>query len=358
MKSLLALLALLAAMAAPSPAAEYGKVTSTQVADGVYLFTTTRYGDVGFCGNVVAIVSGDGVALFDSGGTPAIAREILRQLRSYTSQPVRYLVNSHWHWDHWGGNQVIREAFPAVQIIAHDKTREQMINVGVAWNAPGLARDLPNYIAGLRKKAADAEAQHSPDAARLRDLLRADEDFLAQKRSVTYTFPQTTFSDTLTLRLGEREIQVRHARAITASDTYVYLPKEKILITGDLDVAPIPFAVGGTYPTDWMAALRSLIAGQPALVLPGHGDAQHDTSYLQSSLKLFQTVHDDVAAAKEKGLTLEQTEQELSSKAKDYAALLGLGEDSVGTFKGYFLEVFIRRAYRELEHPLGDEPTS
>ena len=354
MKHGFVIIAILAAVF-PAAAQPYGKVTATKVADGVYLFSTSRYGDVGFCGNVVAIVSSDGVALFDSGGTPATAQEILRLLRRYTPQPVRYLINSHWHWDHWGGNQVIRQSFPGAQIIAHEKTREQMIQVGVPWNAPGLERDLPNYIEGLRTQASKASG---PEGTRLRELLQADEDFLRQKRSVTYTFPSTTFTDGMTLRMGEREIQVRHARGITASDTYLYLPKEKLLITGDLDVAPIPFAVGGTHPADWSAKLGEFIELQPALILPGHGAAQHDTSYLQATLQLFAAVRSDVVAARSRGLTLEATEKELGAKAAQYAAMLGLAEDAAATFQGYFLEVFIRRAYREQEHPLGDEPTS
>lgn len=355
MKHSFVIVAIIAAAACQVSAEDYGKVTATKVADGVYLFSTSRYGDVGFCGNVIAIVSSDGVALFDSGGTPATAREILRQLRTFTSQPVRYLVNSHWHWDHWGGNQAVRQAFPQVQIIAHEKTREQMIQVGVPWNAPGLERDLPNYIEGVRARASKASG---PEGAHLRELLHADDDFLREKRLVTYTFPSTTFTDALTLRMGEREIQVRHARGITASDTYVYLPKEKLLITGDLDVAPIPFAVGGTYPADWIAKLQEFVALQPALILPGHGEAQHDTSYLQAMSKVFEAVRNDVAAARAKGLTMEATEKELGTKAAQYAAMLGLKEDATATFQGYFLEVFIRRAYREQEHPLGDEPTS
>ena len=105
-----------------------------------------------------------------------------------------------------------------------------MMNVALAWNKPGLERDLPNYIAEQKQQLAAAEAKHAPEAqlAQMRELLAADEDFLQQKQSVVYTFPNIVFADSVTLFLGGREIRVLHARAITPGDTYVYLPKEKL----------------------------------------------------------------------------------------------------------------------------------
>src|SRR3954451_7932715 len=100
---------------------EYGKVNIEKVAPDVYLFSTTGYGDVGLGGNCIAVISNDGVLVFDTSGTPSTAQVILGELRKLTDQPVRYVINSHWHWDHWGGNQVYKAAFPNVQIISHEK---------------------------------------------------------------------------------------------------------------------------------------------------------------------------------------------------------------------------------------------
>ena len=81
-------------------AKDYGKVTGQKVAEGVYLFTTTPYADVGLSGNSVAILSDDGVLVFDSSATPETAATVLAEIRKLTDKPLRYLVNSHWHWDH------------------------------------------------------------------------------------------------------------------------------------------------------------------------------------------------------------------------------------------------------------------
>lgn len=170
-------------------ATDSGQVSSTKVADGVYLFQTKPYGDVGFGGNSVAILTDDGVVMFDTSGTPASAQTILAAVKGLSDKPVTYVINSHWHWDHWGGNQVFKAAFPTLQILSHEKNREQMRDVAIPWNTPGLERDLPHYVDTLKQQLAQAEAKPASEAeiARQRELLRADEDFLLQKRSVVYT---------------------------------------------------------------------------------------------------------------------------------------------------------------------------
>jgi len=350
----------LCALASVDAGAEYGKVAMAKIAAGVYLFTTSRYGDVGFGGNSVAILTDDGVVMFDTSGTPASAKAILSEVRKLTDKPVIYVINSHWHWDHWGGNQVFKAAYPSVQFLSHEKNRDLMMSVAVAWNAPGLAKDLPDYVKYQKEQLTAAEEKHTSETelAKKRELLAADENFLEQKRSVTYTFPNATFSESATLYLGAREIRVLHARTITPGDTYVYLPKEKILITGDILVSPIPFAVGGSYPQEWIETLQKLNKLEIETIIPGHGEAEHDKSYLQRSLALLQHVLNDVKEAKASGLSVDQAKRALINKAAEYAADLALSEAQIPEFKSYFLEVFVNRAYHELDNPLGDNPIS
>ena len=358
-KLLLVAFAILA-FANSAEAADFGKVTSSKVAEGVYLFTTSRYGDVGFGGNAVAILTDDGIVMFDTSGTPASAQAIVGELRKLTSKPVLYVINSHWHWDHWGGNQVFNQAYPNVQFLSSEKNRDLMMNTAVKWNAPGLERDLPNYISQQKQQLSAAEAKHAPDAelADMRELLAADEDFLQQKRSVTYTFPNIVFANSLTLFLGGREVRVLHAQAITPGDTYVYLPKEKVLIAGDILVSPIPFAVGGSYPKDWIATLQALDALDVNTIVPGHGDIERDKTYLRQNLKLFQHVAADVQKSHADGRSLQETQTALGNNAAVYAADIGLPEQQLPVFKAYFLEVFVNRAYHELDQPLGDSPVT
>ena len=338
-------------------AGEYGSVTSQKVADGVYLFTTTPYGDVGLSGNSVAVVTGEAVLVFDTNGIPETAERVLNEIRKLTDKPVRYVINSHWHWDHWSGNQVYRSAFPDVQIITHDKTLELMKNVEPRWNAAGLKAQLPAYLADLRKKVETAKGNQavSSQAKEMEKLLMADENFLAQKTMLRKIFPNVTFSDSMTVRPGGREIQILHARAITTGDAYLYLPEQKILITGDIMLDPYPYAIGGTYPADWLKTLERFAALNPSFIIPGHGKLQQGTGLLQNYLSLFRSVLNRVKDLKARGLSLEQCVSTIDKE--EFATKLNITDpQKAKEFKAYFLDVFVSRAYRELDGPLSDLP--
>ncbi|PYR34552.1 MAG: hypothetical protein DMF93_23275, partial [Acidobacteria bacterium] len=109
----------------------------TELAPGIFLFTTPSYGDVGLDGNSIAVTSRDGVLVFDTNGTPAAAAAILGQIRALTDRPVRWIVNSHWHWDHWYGTETYVDAFPNAGVIAHEKTRALMMGPALEFNRPG-----------------------------------------------------------------------------------------------------------------------------------------------------------------------------------------------------------------------------
>lgn len=345
---------------ARSSAAEYGKVTSRKVAEGVYLFTTTSYGDVGMCGNSVAILSDEGVLVFDSAAIPETAATILGEIRKLTDKPVRYLVNSHWHWDHWGGNQVYQSAFPGLNVITHEKNLLQMLEVEPRWNDDGLKVQLPAYLDSMEKNIAGARAKNE-SAAEIKDqeeLLKADRDFYNQKISLRKTYPNVTFSGSMTVRPGGREIDILHARGITIGDTYLYLPKEKILITGDLMLNPFPFAIGGSYPAEWLNTLEGFAALQPAVIVPGHGDARSDPDFLQGTIALFREVIRQTREAHTKGMSVQQAREAIGKQAGSLAARLGVSDpQQIDAFKAYFLDVFVARAFEEQDHPLGDLPS-
>jgi cyclase len=169
--------------------------------------------------------------------------------------------------------------------------------------------------------------------------------------------PNVTFSGALTLHMGGREIRVLHARAITPGDTYIFLPGEKILITGDIMLDPYPYAIGGTYPAEWLSTLQQFAALKPAWTVPGHGQAQEGDQFIARNIRLFEDVMAKVKDAKAKGMTADQTAVALGKQSADFAAMVGVKEAAgVEAFKSYFLDVFIKRTYRERNGPLGDLP--
>ncbi|MCC6652211.1 MAG: MBL fold metallo-hydrolase, partial [Candidatus Eisenbacteria bacterium] len=283
-------------------------LTHTEVAPGIHLFRTAPYGDVGLDGNSVAIVSSDGVLLFDANGTPAAARAVLAELRKITRQPVRWLVYSHWHWDHWYGAEVYREAYPGLEIISHEKTRALMAGPAIEFNRPGLDEQLPGHIREVEaaRDKARAATPPSPDGARWDAHLERDRWFLDQKRSVRHTLATLTFRDSLTLHLGAREVRVLHVdRAITPGDAFLYLPGENLVVSGDLLVNPVTFALF-CYPDGWIRTLEYLDALDAATIVPGHGAALRDESLLHGTLALLRRERELVRAARAGGRTREQ----------------------------------------------------
>jgi len=318
-----------------------------ELAPGIFLFTTPSYGDVGLDGNSIAVLSRDGVLVFDTNGTPAAAAAVLAQIRALTDRPVRWVVNSHWHWDHWYGTETYQRAFPDVRIVAHEKTRAMMMGPALDFNRPGLATQLPAYLASLEKRA-----ESDPS---LRAVLAEDRFFLEQKSHVHHTFPNVTFSERLSIELGERHIEVRHAgRAVTPGDAFVYLPNEKILLAGDLIVNPITFALSG-YPTEWLQALQTIDALDATTIVTGHGAPLHDKTLLRTTMEVFRVLLREGKAAKARGLDPDQAKAAILPGLHDLMVTL-TGDDPAknNAFRTQLVDWYLHRVYDELNGPLTD----
>ena len=99
----------------------------------------------------------------------------------------------------------------------------------------------------------------------------------------------TSFADTLDIDIGNRQVQVKHlGRGNTPGDAIVYLPKEKILVAGDLVVYPIPYTYDG-YPAEWIQTLQNLARLDAQTIVPGHGPILHDKTYLYLVGNLLQS---------------------------------------------------------------------
>jgi cyclase len=319
----------------------------TELAPGIFLFMSPAYGDVGLDGNSIAIVSRDGVLVFDTNGTPAAAAAVLAQIRTLTDRPVRWVVNSHWHWDHWYGTETYQQAFPDVHVVAHEKTREMMMGPALEFNRPGIERELPGYVRNLEQRAATNPA--------LKPLLEADRFFLDQKTHIRHIFPDVTFSDRFNIELGDRHIEVLHyERAVTPGDAFVYLPKEKVLLIGDLIVNPITFALSG-YPTEWLRTLEKIDALDVATIVTGHGPPLHDKALLHQTMEVFRVLLREGKAARDRGLTPDQAKDAILPGLHDLMVKI-TGDDPArnDAFRIQLVDWYLHRVYDELAGPLTD----
>jgi cyclase len=266
-------------------------------------------------GNSIAILTDRDVVLFDATLLPASADAVLKELRQLTPRPVRYLVNSHWHPDHSGGNDELAKIFPDLEIIASQRTREMMedtANVYVKtleFETGQLDQEINKELKS--GKTSNGQQLTQTEREHLRSQLTLGDRFLAEFKATHSKLPTLTFGDALTLFHGGREFRFFRLPGNTAGDVAVFLPAEKILLTGDLLVYPVPFCAD-SHPSDWITSLEALLRLNAKVIVPGHGDAQLNSSFLELVLDSFRAIRQQVRDALHRGLTLQETERAIN----------------------------------------------
>jgi cyclase len=268
----------------------------TKLADGVYGIQHKNSSDGNVNGNSTVIIGDREVFVVDSCYSPSAAREDITQIRQWTNKPVGYLLNTHFHNDHNNGNKTYLDAFPSLAIIAQEETKKDMdlIQPGNIERSP---KQLAAAIAAFSQgKDLRGQALSEEDKKQVQDLLPGLEQQLSDFKTMAYQSPTLTFTDSLDIDIGNREVQVKHlGRGNTPGDAVVYLPKEKILIAGDLLVYPIPYTFDG-YPAEWIQTLQKMALLDAETIVPGHGPVLHDKTYLYLEADLFKSAVDQVRA--------------------------------------------------------------
>jgi glyoxylase-like metal-dependent hydrolase (beta-lactamase superfamily II) len=217
-------------------------------------------------GNAAFIINPDHVLVIDTHSKPSAARSLIRQIEKITSKPIRYVINTHFHYDHARGNQAyIPPDYEGATLVATETTRQNLINIGVGRlkseteKMPEILKSLENELAG------------SNDKQKLQRLQDARE-YYQELSTMKIILPSLTFQDSLYLHNSEREIRILFlGRAHTSSDAVVYLPKEKLLITSDLLAAWLP-GMGDGYPNEWLGTLDAMRKLDVERIIVGHGE--------------------------------------------------------------------------------------
>lgn len=323
----------------------------TKLADGVYEIRHTDPLPGWVNGNTTVIIGTREVFVVDSCAFSDAAKEDIAQIRAWTDKPVRWLLNTHWHQDHNGGNRDYLEAFPGLAILAHAETKAML-----DATSPHLGADRIKEMAGMEaqfRKALDSgiggDGKPLDEARRKRgeETLKRIAALSEEMRHFLYQPPTVTFEDNLTLDLGGRTVQVRHlGRGNTGGDAVVYLPDEKILITGDLVVHPVPYTFDG-YPRDWIVTFDRLAAFDATVIVPGHGEILRDKKYLLQLRDLMKSVVAQVETRVRQSseATLENVKKEVDVKALRDEILAGDTADA--GFFDYAIGSLIEIAFHE-----------
>jgi glyoxylase-like metal-dependent hydrolase (beta-lactamase superfamily II) len=345
------------AKALPAMPSDFANWKTEQVAPGIYAFIAPDGVTPLVSGNSTVIIGDSAVAVVDAGQFPSVARAQIAALRKLTNKPVRYLINSHWHPDHWVGNAEYAKAFPGIAIISTRVTRELAITKAL----PFMQRKYRDQTAELVRqrlasgKHADSTPVTPQEAQYYRYAVTQLEELSAELDGFTPVPPNVLFSDTLTLLLGGREVRVMWlGRANTGGDAITYVPDAKVLITGDLVVHPYSYAIG-SFIGEWIETMKKLEAIDATVIIPGHGAVEHDKSYLMLVSKGLMQLQTQASALQKQGLSLAD-----ARKKADFSALRTelCGDDSWCRFgfDGVFVGPGFARAYREAKDgKLNDE---
>jgi cyclase len=256
-------------------------------------------------GNVAFFVGPDAVLVVDS-EFKDIAPGIVAEIRKVSDKPIKFLINTHHHGDHVGGNEVFKQF---AMIVAHDNVRTRMLS-----SPADILRDYPARLDAAKKAGNEQMTRFLADQIEWAKRVRVEE----------IAAPILTFDSELRIHIGDETIQVWHLPpAHTDGDSVVYFEKAKVLHMGDdffNKVIPFIDIQGGGSVKGYLAALDRVMTRVPpdAAIIPGHGQVS-DLSGLKAFRKYIADVIDAAQKAKTAGKSKEDFLKEVDLPAyKDF----------------------------------------
>jgi len=319
---------------------------------GIYALIRTEPASLWFNPNNIFIIGDEYAIVVDSNISSDFTREVLAELKKLTDRPVKYVINTHWHEDHIIGNGVYRDAFPSVQFIGHRSTLVDLPTIGAA-NRKGSLQNGRGFIGRLEaniEKGEDFDGKKLTEEEKIgytSDIALVS-SYLAESTKFDIILPTVLVDDKLELKQGKRTIDILFlGRAHTGADLVVFLPNEKIAITGDLIVHPVPLVGSTSYPLEYGATLEKLRGLKAKIYVPGHGPIMRDDTYLNSMIGLMNSIKRQAGASAKRGETLEQMRGSVNLE-EFRRAFAGDSQHKSFIFRNYVTLPAVAAAYRQL----------
>ena len=306
-----------------------------KVAEGVYYATST--GSITTVSNAVVVVNDEDVLIVDPGVTAGAATALIADVKTLTNKPIKYVVDSHYHYDHAFGNQAFG---PDVTIIGHDTVRQRLNGPAVLKQRTYLMNStasIANTFTQLKRQI--SEAKDATERAVHERRLAIHQQYADEQPKLRPTPPNATLSRDMTLHRGSREIQIRFlGRAHTDGDVVVFLPKERMIATGDMITSALSYT-GDAFVAEWPATLEAVMALDFDTVLPGHGSVFKGKDHLRNLQAYWRDFYQQAEAFRKKGVPPEEAAKlmDLSKHAGAIPAAKNPGVDYRGVDRIYDL---------------------
>jgi glyoxylase-like metal-dependent hydrolase (beta-lactamase superfamily II) len=293
---------------AAAPNADASLFDIQKVANGIY-FARARPQAMINCNAAIFVRSQD-VVVVDAHSKPSAAASLIGQIkREITTKPVRYVINTHFHWDHTQGNHAYRLTGETVDFIASAATKELMENLAIARMKASVGA-VPQQIDTLRSQA--ARSSSAAEKAFCADQVRQLEAYQAELKDYTLELPTITFDKSYLLQDPAHDLHIEfHGHAHTAGDVVVFCPQARTIATGDVIHGSLPFIADG-FPRIWPGTIDSIGRADFNSIMPGHAGLQTGRTVMTNMRNYIEELTGRVEEGKKAGLTVAEMQQRIT----------------------------------------------
>jgi cyclase len=259
------------------------------------------------CNAAIFILSHE-VVVVDAESKPSAAREVIAQIKRLTDKPVKYLVITHLHGDHFQGAEAYMNAWPGVQIISSQSTREGIESRGITR----MQRELVTVPQAIEKLNADlGKASNDTEKATIQQQLGEAQAYLAELKQMKVALPNVTIDRHLTIYSDDDRVEVLFmGKGHSDGDVFVYFPKRAVVATGDALQGWVP-TMGDASIYDWIQQLKAVEDLDFKYVIGGHGDVLVGKDTIELWRKYFTELLAETANAAGQGGTLEEVKSQI-----------------------------------------------
>ena len=265
--------------------------------------------------NGVIFVNSKEVVVVDSHSRPSSAASLIAQIKKeVTDKPVKYLVDSHFHWDHANGNAAYEQL--GAKIVASRTTQRLMAETSASrirgtlepngHIARGMA-SVPAMIEATKEQIAKAATGANADALKMR--LAQIEAYAAEMKNFAPALPSIAFDKSYVIKDKDFDLYVQfNGRAHTAGDTQIFCPARRAIATGDVAAA----FMGDGYPGEWAKTLDTIMKLKFDTILPGHGPIQTDRKQMIGMRNYVEELNARIVAGKRAGQSITDLQKSIT----------------------------------------------